>query len=41
VGAGGVKTGCGVGGGNGAVRIIWPGNVRTFPGTLTGPSSNL
>jgi len=27
--------------GGGAVRIIWPGNIRTFPSTLTGPSSNL
>jgi hypothetical protein len=41
VGAGGVRVGCSVGGGGGAVRIIWPGNVRTFPSTLVGPSSNL
>jgi hypothetical protein len=40
VGAGGVKAPAGAGG-NGAVRIIWPGNVRNFPSTLTGPSSNL
>jgi hypothetical protein len=24
------------GGGNGAVRIIWPGNTRQFPSTNTG-----
>jgi hypothetical protein len=23
-------------GGDGAVRIIWPGNTRTFPSTNTG-----
>jgi hypothetical protein len=23
-------------GGNGAVRIIWPGNTRQFPSTCTG-----
>ena len=36
VGAGGVKTGDSIGGGNGAVRVIWPASIRSFPSTLTG-----
>jgi hypothetical protein len=40
VGAGGVKTSAGCGG-NGAVRIIWPGTVRSFPSTLVVCSGNL
>lgn len=41
IGAGGrYSTGGPAYGGDGAVRIIWPGTVRTFPSTLTGPSSN-
>ena len=41
IGAGGrYSTGGPAYGGCGAVRIIWPGAVRTFPSTLTGPSSN-
>ena len=40
-GGGGGRACCGfgrvaVGGGKGAVRIIWPGNTRTFPSTCTG-----
>ena len=40
VGIGGVRSPAGSGAG-GAVRIIWPAAVRTFPSTLTGPTSNL
>jgi hypothetical protein len=36
VGAGGVSTDLGGNGANGAVRIIWPGNTRSFPSTCTG-----
>jgi hypothetical protein len=37
VGAGGVSSGPGGNGANGAVRIIWPGNTRSFPSTCAAP----
>ena len=35
-GGGGAATGGGPSGGCGAVRIVWPGNTRTFPSTCVG-----
>jgi hypothetical protein len=37
VGAGGVSSGLGGNGANGVVRIIWPGNTRSFPSTCAAP----
>lgn len=34
-GGGGTSGGSGIGKGQGAVRIIWPGNLRSFPSTNT------
>jgi hypothetical protein len=35
-GGGGLTNGSQAPGARGAVRIIWPGNTRTFPSTNTG-----
>jgi hypothetical protein len=37
-GGGGGSTGPAGNRGSGAVRIIWPGNTRTFPSTNVGPT---
>jgi hypothetical protein len=34
-GGGAVNSGAGGAGGSGAVRIIWPGDLRQFPSTRT------
>jgi hypothetical protein len=33
----GLRAGSGGNGGNGAVRIVWPGDTRQFPSTNVGP----